>query len=928
MKIRAQFCHSNEESANELVNDMEYLGFGRKSIIFSEKTSILGKTLMKKKKLLKKYTVSYYGRFPILLEALGVITGKRTIQDSVIPGFIMNGSKEIQRSFLSGIFGGDGSKIRFNKRMSNGAGQITLNRLSMSKDPEHIDSLKIFMQNIGNMLKKFDIETNYVHTFDGTFGKMCVHLGFEQKIKNIIKFYEEIGYKYDNLKNQESGLLVEYLKYKILMQNKFISTIAEIRNDIDNNMSYKDLMKKYNKTYREISHIKENYKNGIEIHERKNFKDYMNVIDFISQCKLENNTLFIPIYTIEDYDISITIADITVESKNHTFIANNFLVHNSPRNIYQSSMGKQAMGIYASNFNERFDTLAHILHYSQKPLVTTTFMKYMRFKELPAGINAIVAIACYGGYNQEDSIIVNKGALDRGIFRSTFFKTYVDQEKEIVRVGGLMEQFEVPNRNDTKGIQHGNYGKLANDGVIEPGSRVIENDIIIGKTTPIATSKQEISQMKKFKKRDVSTSMRQNEEGVIDKVLVTTNSDGFKYSKVKIRSIRIPVEGDKLACYSPDHDVLTDKGWIPITELNMEHKVASLVDGITLEYVYPTEVMSYDHQGKMYNIETNQVSLMVTPNHRMWVGDRNLKYKIKKAEDIYGKRSKYLKNCENYNANGINIPREVKLHNFRIFNSNDEVEFEFPLHSWLIMFGIWIAEGGCYYREDINEYYVHFSSNKIRVQEALNKIEEECNGIIKITKYTCRPDRGEYGNTAYRICNKKLAKYFHDLNLTGAINKDLPDWVWCLNQIDCRLLIDGMMLGDGHTMKNGTRRYDTSSIKLANSFQRLCLHAGYSTNIQLKYAAGKQSIIKKEGRNNEIITSNYDAWRMTIIKSQNNPLVNKNINAKDENRQDFYLEYHGKVYCCTVPSGIIYVRRNKIPVWSGNSRHGLTLQEK
>jgi DNA-directed RNA polymerase II subunit RPB2 len=222
--------------------------------------------------------------------------------------------------------------------------------------------------------------------------------------------------------------------------------------------------------------------------------------------------------------------------------------HNqSPRNIYQSSMGKQAMGIYASNFNERFDTLAHVLHYPQKPLVTTTFMKYMRFKELPAGINAIVAIACYGGYNQEDSIIVNKGALDRGIFRSTFFKTYVDQEKEIVRVGGLMEQFEIPNRNDTKGIQHGNYGKLSQDGLIEPGSRVVENDIIIGKTTPIATSKQEISQMKKFKKRDVSTSMRQNEAGVIDKVLVTTNSDGFKYSKIKIRCTRTPEVGDKLA---------------------------------------------------------------------------------------------------------------------------------------------------------------------------------------------------------------------------------------------------------------------------------------------------------------------------------------------------------------------------------------------
>jgi DNA-directed RNA polymerase beta subunit/intein/homing endonuclease len=222
--------------------------------------------------------------------------------------------------------------------------------------------------------------------------------------------------------------------------------------------------------------------------------------------------------------------------------------HNqSPRNIYQSAMGKQAMGIYLSNYNERFDTLAHVLHNPQKPLVTTTAMKYVKSKELPSGINAIVAIGCYGGFNQEDSIIFNKGALDRGLFRSTFFRTYVDQEKEIIRVGGLMEQFEIPDKSDTKGIQHGNYGKLDTDGIIEPGSRTEENDIIIGKTTPIATSKQEISQMKKFKKRDVSTSMRPNEVGVIDKVIITTNSDGYKYTKVKVRSIRIPEIGDKFS---------------------------------------------------------------------------------------------------------------------------------------------------------------------------------------------------------------------------------------------------------------------------------------------------------------------------------------------------------------------------------------------
>jgi len=112
-------------------------------------------------------------------------------------------------------------------------------------------------------------------------------------------------------------------------------------------------------------------------------------------------------------------------------------------------MGKQAMGIYASNFNLRMDTLAYILYYPQKPLVTTRSMDYLHFKELPAGTNAIVAIACYTGYNQEDSVIMNQSSIERGLFRSAFFRTYNSQEKKGTN---KEEQFEKPNPEVLKKI--------------------------------------------------------------------------------------------------------------------------------------------------------------------------------------------------------------------------------------------------------------------------------------------------------------------------------------------------------------------------------------------------------------------------------------------------------------------------------------------
>lgn len=216
--------------------------------------------------------------------------------------------------------------------------------------------------------------------------------------------------------------------------------------------------------------------------------------------------------------------------------------HNqSPRNTYQSAMGKQAIGVFASNFNARLDTLSYILYYPQKPLVITRSMEYLHFKELPAGNNAIVAIACYTGYNQEDSVILNQSAIERGFMRSAFFRTYIAEER---KGQAKDEQFEKPDPDITAGIRHGMYNKLDEDGIISPGIRVSGDDILVGKTDELRNFKEELT---KKRKRDISLPVRPNENGIIDQVMLTYDYDGYRMVKIKFRSIRIPQIGDKFA---------------------------------------------------------------------------------------------------------------------------------------------------------------------------------------------------------------------------------------------------------------------------------------------------------------------------------------------------------------------------------------------
>lgn len=220
--------------------------------------------------------------------------------------------------------------------------------------------------------------------------------------------------------------------------------------------------------------------------------------------------------------------------------------HNqSPRLVYQSSMVKQALGVYSLAFKQRFDTVTHVMHYPQKPMVPTMFDKMLKYDEMLTGCNPIVAIATYGGWNQEDSVMLNRSSVDRGMFVHTCYKTLLCEENK--KTNCSFEKIEIPPakwQNKTM-----DYSKLGENGIAVKGTSVIKGDVIIGKTlTKVQKDEEEV-------KTDCSLVIGNGEEGIVDGVWEGVNSDGYKMVKVRIRQLRIPEVGDKFASRSSQKGV-------------------------------------------------------------------------------------------------------------------------------------------------------------------------------------------------------------------------------------------------------------------------------------------------------------------------------------------------------------------------------------
>lgn len=636
-----------------------------------------------------------------------------------------------------------------------------------------------------------------------------------------------------------------------------------------------------------------------------------------------------------------------------------FSDHNqAPRNTYQAAMSKQALGIYTTNFYNRMDTVGNILNYPQKSLLNTMLSKYTYRDNMPSGVNTIVAIVTYTGFNQEDSVMINKSAVDRGLFCSTHYRCIKDICSKNHSTGEE-EVFTKP--ENIEGVYRPfNYDKIDHTGFVPPNTYVGAGDVIIGKIMPRKNADGKISNI------DCSTAIKPSEEGFIDLNYSHTNTDGYKFCKIRMRNYRRPEIGDKLASqiaqkgsigmlFNQEDMPFTKDGLVPDVMMN-PHAIPSRM---TIAQVMESVL------GKSCCIEG--VNGDCTP------------YSGVSVEEITDRLE--ANGMEKYGNEVMYDPRTGQQMQTSIFigptyyqrlkhMSADKVHCLTPGHDVLTysdgwkpihevtmedMVAVLKSDGKMVYEQPLDIHqYLDYSGKIYKVTSSDVDIEVTMNHRMYI-KHKKNEDYSIHMAQDIKSCvyYKKNAKWnLDDLNINTSIIDLYAIWfcygktstssglLFMIDKMDDSIIkllnttlenLDIMPLVSNTEMEvfsNDISYYIDTNIKrfpwwvwcmsedqcrrLIRTFKSLLNNMDNSVSsvmaddfMRLSIHAGLSCNKKKRWDNTYTI-------HMNTKPDMNEPLVLRS--------NTLIYDYKGPVYCLTVSSGVFMVRRNGKNVWTGNSR--------
>ena len=268
-----------------------------------------------------------------------------------------------------------------------------------------------------------------------------------------------------------------------------------------------------------------------------------------------------------------------------------------PRDAFSCGQSKQAVSVYHSNYQMRIDKMGVILNYGQVPLIKSRYMEYINNEEQPYGVNAIVAIMSYTGYNVEDAILINAASVARGIFRTTYYSMYEAREESSKVTGSTSSKFANIQKNNVVKIKPGyDYSYLDEHGLVKENTELNDKIIVIGKINSNLENKDVWI--------DDSVKTKKGQLGFVDKSFITLGEEGFNIAKVRIREERIPAIGDKMASRSgqkgtigiiiPEQDMpFTDDGIRPDLIINPHALPSRMTIGQIVETLFGKVCASY-----------------------------------------------------------------------------------------------------------------------------------------------------------------------------------------------------------------------------------------------------------------------------------------------------------------------------------------------
>ena len=540
-----------------------------------------------------------------------------------------------------------------------------------------------------------------------------------------------------------------------------------------------------------------------------------------------------------------------------------------------------------------------VLHSTSRVQVGDTVSKgqhvadtnFTRNGTLALGTNLRVAYMPYKGYNFDDGIVISESAAKK--------MSSVHLAKPSMMADELMsfdpKKFRVQHPGTYKTEQ---YEKIGDDGIVRVGQRVSPGDPLILASAPfqlhdrvgIAAVRKSLSGVHS----DKSLKWDSDHEGVV----VATHRKGDALY-VHVKTIEPLGAGDKL-CFDAQTEALTSTGWKPIAEVTLQDRVCCLVAG-QVRYDYPTELQHFSHGGRMYRIDSQQVDLLVTVQHQMFVQPRGAAaHDLHTAQSIAGKRVRYKKNGEWLGQPfGDTVLPALKVRAGQSGNGERYLpELRFSASTFMMLLGMFLSEGNVFDQPGGN-YGIDLAQTKEPGRTEM---------MAALTAAGIQYNEHASGEKI-RIYSKQLLLYFRQFG--NAADKFIPPEVFEATQEELKVLFTWLMWGDGRTEYGRPICYTTVSKRLADDVQRLCLHIGWAANIRSK-PAGWQTI---KGQRCWCAA----CYNVSIVTTKLTPQVNHGHSKKQHGQKEYFVEdFTGPVFCMTVPSHVLYVRRNGKAVWSGN----------